>query len=224
MPRPRDSGRIDVKDAFGRMQKEMLAQLERGRLIEHASTAGTEAEQVWLEMFSRLLPEQYRAGPAFVVDRLGRRSRQIDIAIFDAFRSGPVFPHSAGVHVGVESVYAVFEVKPAFSRQWLREAAAKADSVRKLKQDWGGRRILAGLLAGGSVWSPKKFAENLRRALERVNLDVGCCLEQGAFDNRRSELWMSGAQDPLLFFVGRLVSRLRRMGAAEVDLERYGGQ
>src|SRR5271169_6785358 len=123
MSRRPDSGQIDLAEVFRRVQHEMLAQLAVGRAFEHASTAGAATEHHWLEMFDRYLPKAYRAAPAFVIDCNGRRSRQIDIAIFDPLHSPVLFPHASGVHVPAESVYAVFEVKPTFSRQWLRDAA-----------------------------------------------------------------------------------------------------
>ena len=111
MPRHPDSAQLDLAEIFRRVQQEMLAQLAVGRLFEHASAAGAASEQQWLEMLRRYLPNRYRCAPAFIIDAEGRRSRQIDIAIFDNLYSPPLFPHDAGLHVPAESVYAVFEVK-----------------------------------------------------------------------------------------------------------------
>jgi hypothetical protein len=212
------------------MQREMLAQFDTGRMLEHASSAGAASERHWLTLLEQYMPQRYRARPAFVVDRRGRRSRQIDIAIFDHLYSGPLFPDAAGVHIPVESVYAVFEVKPTFSRQWLREAAEKAESVRTLTRGTGGP-ILAGLLASTSVWSRRTFAANLRRALEPIRLDLGCCLEHGSFETRsgglrprerQSEISISEGDESLAFFLVRLMERLREMGAAPAaDLTEY---
>ncbi len=217
MPRRPDSGHIDLAEIFHRVQQEMLAQLSVGRLFEHASTAGAATEHHWLQLFDRYLPKRYRAAPAFVIDSTGRRSRQIDIAIFDNLYTPPLFPHSAGLHLPAESVYAVFEVKPTFSRQWLRDAAEKAASVRALHRTSVsviGRDattpppILAGLLATTSVWTPRTFAANLRRA--RRDLDIGCCLEHGSFEGNT----ISSPGHSLVFFIIRLLDRLRAMGTA----------
>jgi len=157
----------------------MLADMAVGSLFEHASTAGAATEHHWINLFLRYLPKRYRAAPAFVIDSDGRRSRQIDIAIFDNLYSPPLFPHDAGLHVPAESVYAVFEVKPTISKQWLRDAGEKAASVRTLRRTSapiiasGALRrspirpqpILAALLATSSVWSAETFAENVRRAM-----------------------------------------------------------
>jgi hypothetical protein len=215
MPRRPDSGHIDLADVFRRVQQEMLAQLSVGALFEHPSAMGQATEHHWLQLFDRYLPKRYRAAPAFVIDSTGRRSRQIDIAIFDNLYTPPLFPHSAGLHLPAESVYAVFEVKPTFSRQWLRDAAEKAASVRSLRRTSVsviGRTkvtpppILAGLLATTSVWTAPTFAANLRRA--RQNLDLGCCLEHGSFEDTN----ISSPDNSLIFFLLRLLDRLRAMG------------
>jgi hypothetical protein len=226
MPRRPDSGQIDLAEIFRRVQEEMLAQLSVGKLFEHASTAGAATEHHWLQLFDRYLPKRYRAAPAFVIDSTGHRSRQIDIAIFDNLYTPPLFPHSAGLHLPAESVYAVFEVKPTFSRQWLRDAAEKAASVRSLHRTSVsviGRAktapppILAGLLATTSVWTAPTFAANLRRA--RRDLDLGCCLEHGSFEDNR----ISSPDDSLVFFIIRLLDRLRAMGTAPaIDWGEYG--
>jgi uncharacterized protein DUF6602 len=224
MPRRPDSGHIDLAEVFRRVQQEMLAQLSVGALFEHPSAMGHATEHHWLQLFDRYLPKRYRAAPAFVIDSTGRRSRQIDIAIFDNLYTSPLFPHSAGLHLPAESVYAVFEVKPAFSRQWLRDAAEKAASVRSLHRTSVsviGRPkvtpppILAGLLATTSVWTAPTFAANLRRCNE---LDIGCCLEHGSFDGKA----ISSPDQSLIFFLIRLLDRLRAMGTAPaIDWSAY---
>jgi hypothetical protein len=170
MARSPDSGRLDLAEVFYSVQEEMLAQLAVGGFFEHPSAAGTATEQHWLELFNRYLPQRYRATPAFVIDSEGRRSRQIDIAIFDNLYSPLLFPHKSGMHIPAESVYAVFEVKPTFSRQWIRDAGEKAASVRALRRTsvrvMSGNRlrapihlkpILAGLLATGEIWGNDDF-------------------------------------------------------------------
>jgi hypothetical protein len=240
MSRAPDSGQLDLAEVFRRVQQQMLAELAVGRLFEHASSAGAATELHWIRLFERYLPQRYRAAPAFVIDSDGRRSRQIDIAIFDRLYSPPLFPHASGQHVPAESVYAVFEVKPTFSRQWLRDADEKAASVRALRRTSvsviaaGNRRkaiapspILAGLLATTSVWTPPTFAANLSKALASTHLDLGCSLEHGAFEQEKTEknsrtLRISEPCESLIFFVLRLIERLRAMGTAPAaDLMRY---
>jgi hypothetical protein len=203
MPRSPDSGQLDLSDVFLKVQQELLAQMAVGGLFEHASAAGTATERHWIDLFNRYLPQRYRSTSAFVIDSSGRRSRQIDIAIFDNLYSPLLFPHSSGLHIAAESVYAVFEVKPTISRQWIRDAGEKAASVRALRRTSvpviaGGTPrsaippmpIIAGLLATSSVWSPETFAGNVESALAALSshasndqhLDLGCSLQHGAFE------------------------------------------
>ena len=238
MPHPPDSGLLDLAEVFYSVQEQMLAQLAVGGFFEHPTAAGSATERHWLDLFDRYLPKRYRATPAFVIDSEGRRSRQIDIAIFDNLYSPLLFPHESGLHVPAESIYAVFEVKPTFSRQWIRDAAEKAASVRALRRTsvrvLSGntlrkpirpRPILAGLLATTSVWSPATFEKNLRAALlsTSTRLDLGCSLEHGSFEQTSTKTTVSIQEESLIFFVLRLLERLRAQGTAPAaDLMKYG--
>jgi hypothetical protein len=216
MPRHHDSGRIDLSEVFRRVQREMVAQLSVGQLFEHASSHGAATERHWLELFERYLPQRYRAAPAFVIDSAGRRSRQIDLAIFDNLSSPRLFPHASGAHIPAESVYAVFEIKPTFSKQWLRDAGEKAASVRSLRG--ASPKLLSGLLATSSVWNTKTFAANLTRALSVLphahRIDIGCSLQQGSFECRR-KIRISTPEESLIFFIVRLLDRLAKNGPAK---------
>jgi hypothetical protein len=213
MPRHHDSGKLDLAEVFRRVEAQMRAQLATGAIFEHPSSHGAAAEQQWLAFFDHYLPQRFRAAPAFVVNSAGCRSRQIDIAIYDNLHYSPLFPHPAGVHIPIESVYAVFEVKPTISPQWLRDAGEKAATVRALQSV--DRPILAGLLAASSRWNPDKFAKNLRRAVRglppSMRIDLGCALEHGSFDYNGRKLHVSREQEILFFFTLRLIARLNAL-------------
>jgi hypothetical protein len=214
MARLPDSGKIDFAEVFHRVEAQMLAQFATSGLFEHASSQGTATEQQWIEFFLQYLPSRFRAAPAFIVNSAGLRSRQIDIAIYDNLHSWPLFPHPAGVHIPVESVYAVFEVKPSVSRQWLRDAGQKAESVRALQSS--NRTLLAGLLAASSLWKAENFAKNVRSALADLppsqRIDLGCALEHTSFDNGSQKLELSRSNETLFFFTLRLIARLHDLG------------
>ena len=236
MSRPPDSGRLDLGELFHRAQQEMLAQLHVGGLIEHGPTAGAATERQWIALFERYLPKRYRASSAFVIDSWGNRSRQIDIAIYDHFYSPLLFPQESAVHIPAESVYAVFEVKPSMSRPQVRDAAAKVASVRALHRTSATlisagkrhsavrpRRVLGGLLAATSVWGEATFAANITRCVAEhkghERLDLVCCLEHGTLEYPR----VSRPEESLIFFILRLLERLRAMGTAPaVDWQQYG--
>jgi hypothetical protein len=207
-----------------------------GGLIEHGPTAGAATERHWIALFERYLPKRYKASSAFVIDSRGNRSRQIDIAIYDHFYSPLLFPQESAVHIPAESVYAVFEVKPSMSRPLVRDAAAKIASVRALHRTSATlisagkrqsavrpRRVLGGLLAATSVWGEATFAANITRCVAEhkkdEQLDLVCCLEQGTLEYPQ----VSCPEESLIFFVLRLLDRLRAMGTAPAaDWTQYG--
>ena len=164
MPRPTDSGQLDLAEVFSRVQHRLLAELDVTRSFEHPTAAGNATELLWRDLFNRYLPKRFSAAPVFVINSRGQRSRQIDLAIFDNHSTPLLFPHAAGDHIPIESVCAVFEIKQTLSKQFLRDAGEKAASVRALRST--NRKILAGLLAASSVWKPAAFAKNSEAALK----------------------------------------------------------
>jgi hypothetical protein len=188
----------------------MLADLSVSRLFEHASTAGAATELHWIELLHAYLPARYRASSAFIINSSGRRSRQIDIAIYDHLAFPPIFPHTTAPHLPIESIRAVFEVKPTFSKQWFRDAAEKIASVRALSASR--KPVLAGILATSTVWNPETFARHLPDALKEIDrpgrLTIGCALDQGAFDATHPGLIISPPDQALAHFVLRLIHHL----------------
>ena len=239
MPRPPDSGRVNLNEVFIHMQSRMLSHLEVGSALEHASSCGAASEAHWLKLFDNHLPERYRASSAFIVDSDGNRSRQIDIAIYDRFYSPLIFPYESGYLIPAESVYAIVEVKQVLTRQYVRDAGLKIGSVRRLNRTSvpvpfaGGsyppkrpHRILGVVAATRSVWV-KDFEKNLSSALRQLtpaeSIDLGCVLTQAAFETSKSGLRLSHPTESLIYFVLRLIERLRALGnAPAADLMSYG--
>jgi hypothetical protein len=223
MARRPDSAHLDLHDVFRHVQSRLLADLALSHSFEHPTAAGTANENLWLNLFANYLPKRYRAAPAFIINASGRRSRQIDIAIFDNHHSPLLFPHTSGDHIPIESVCAVFEVKPTISKQWLRDAGAKAASVRALQSNK--RPILAGLLAETSVWKPESFSANVTRAIHslpaRHSIQYGCALAHGAFEHL-DKLHTASSEQALIFFLLRFIRQLNALGPTpEPDLLAY---
>jgi hypothetical protein len=239
MPRSPDSGRVDLSEVFMHMQRRMLSHLQVGSALEHASTCGAASEAHWIRLFNSHLPERYRASSAFIVDSNGNRSRQIDIAIYDRFYSPLIFPYESGFLIPAESVYAVVEVKQVLTRQYVRDAGLKIGSVRRLTRTSvpvpfaGGsyppkkpHTILGVVAALRSVWV-KDFEQNLTSALSQLtpleSIGLGCVLTQAAFESSRRSLRLSHPSESLIYFMLRLIERLRALGnAPAADLMSYG--
>jgi hypothetical protein len=147
------------------------------RAFAHPTTKGDASEDVWLHLLNTYLPRRYRAAKAHVVDSNNAFSLQLDVVIYDELYTPPVFAMGAVKVIPAESVYAVFEAKQTSNADNLRQAHAKAASVRKLHRTsapivnggvvTAGRKpqpILAGVLTLESDWTPA-FGSPLRKAL-----------------------------------------------------------
>ena len=227
-----DSGRIDLHKIFCRVQQQMLANLAASEIFEHPTACGAATEQHWIDLFNRYLPQRYRATSAFIIDADGRRSRQIDIAVYDHFYSPLLFHHDSGPHIPAESVYAVFEVKQTLCAKWIADAGRKAASVRKLRRAAAPIlppkppfRILAGILSLDAVWAgpfPDRVSALLRRLPPEESLDLGCTLRKGAFEHSNSTLTFSNPEQSLIYFVLTLLEKLQKQGTAPpIDLKQY---
>ncbi|HSW49858.1 MAG TPA: DUF6602 domain-containing protein [Bryobacteraceae bacterium] len=239
MSRPPDSGRVDLNQVFLHIQRRMLSHLDVGGTLEHPGTCGSAGENRWIRLLESHLPERYRASSAFIVDSAGNRSRQIDIAIYDRFYSPLIFPFDSGLLVPAESVYAVLEVKQVLTRQHVRNAGLKIASVRRLNRTSvpvpfaGGsyppkkpHRVLGGIVATRSAWV-RDFEQNLNSSLAQLGpdeaMDLGCVVTQGAFESHPRARHFSRESESLIYFMIRLIERLRVLGnAPAVDLMSYG--
>jgi hypothetical protein len=235
--------KIDLKEVFLSLQDELETRLQVGRAaIRHPGTMGDASELNWRDLLSAYLPQRYCVSKAFVVDSEGQCSDQIDIVIHDRQYSPLLFNHAGAIYVPAESVYCVLEVKQVINKKNLEYACDKAASVRKLKrtsvaiQHAGGEyaarqpfEILAGVLAleGGA-----NLKELLQRELHGKNslqrLEIGCAVISGGFDIGYAgngdiiRLDVNTRDSALVFFLMRLIHRLRRLATAPaMDFAQY---
>jgi hypothetical protein len=239
----RNYGSIDVAQLFRSMQEQMAARFETTRRsVPHDPTKGQAAEQNWLALLNGYLPERYRADSAFVVDHRGELSEQIDVVIYDRQYSPLIFHQDNVLYVPAESVYAVFDSKHQMTSESVKQAAEKAESVRRLKRTSAAIRhaggtykprplfeIIAGILSLEAWWADG-VGESLAKLLNELStagmLDLGCAVRTGAFESRlmkrRIEVQVSTRENALIFFFVRLLQRLQRVGTAPaIDLDRY---
>lgn len=230
--------RTDLRALFGALQEELLASLKSVSSVPHPTMQGDIREADWVRMLRDHLPQRYCASTGIVVDCEQQTSDQIDIIIHDRQYSPLLFKKDKRLFVPAESVYAVFEVKPHIDSRSLRYAAAKAESVRRLRRTSasvhhaGGviqktkppPEILAGILGDRSSWK-ESFGDKFRQALVRFNglrrLDLGCALSNGAFvcdsdSSPEPHLKIAPAETALVFFFMSLLERLQQMGTVPV--------
>jgi len=227
---------FDLRAAFtAKSEQSRASMIAAPQLVGHMPTIGDGSEAGWIKMLSDFLPKRYAVNKAFVVDSHGYQSLQLDIVVHDLHFTPLFFEIGHNLFLPAESVYAVFEVKQELNLAYLREAAQKIASVRRLRRTSapvvhaGGKvetpkpplRILGGILAGRSDWNPpfgKAFKEGLDKLDAKERVDLGCGLEHGAFElpagaSAGSGLVTATADVGLAFFAMRLMARLQEMGS-----------
>jgi hypothetical protein len=237
---------VDLKDLFLGQQALMVTRLANNReILQHPVAKGDASELEWLELLKTYLPERYQADKAFILDCTGAISEQVDVVIYDRQYSPFLLNHSGSKFIPAESVYAVFEVKQDISSKNIEYAGEKVASVRALRRTSapiphaGGthdpkqpQRILAGLLALGSEWTPP-FGAAFIAALQRLppvqRLDLGCALQFGGFEIKNEDVQkvprivVSEPQVALIYFFLRLIARLQACGTVvAMDFDEYG--
>lgn len=229
-----------LKELYAELQKEMALNAGISSILLHVTDMGDNTEESWRSWFNKYLPRRYKAAKATIVDCYGAVSDQIDIVLYDAQYSYLALNKNGILYVPAESVYAVFEVKPALSKRHMVYAGEKAESVRKLHRTSapivyaGGvynpkipQRILAGILSTNSEWaSPygEPFKACLTNYSELQQVDCGCVLNKGSFfyDYKDSVLSTSAPNESLVYFFFKLLEELQKLGTVPaIEFDKY---
>ena len=237
----------DLHDTLLAKQDVLVAKLKGlKKVIKHKGGQGDVGEAEWRKVIDDFLPRRYCVyGQVEVIDHTGRVSEQQDLVVCDRHFC-PLFFEEAGItKIPAESVYAVFEVKPALDKGVIEYAMKKAASVRSLERtnlgitDKGEPKpprepfeIVAGILAVESGWK-EPFGARFEKALEyededeNYRLHLGCALRHGAFeviydDKAGTRSIESASEGGLMFLLMRLFARLQVIGSPmAIDLRAY---
>lgn len=233
--------KISIRDIFLGLQNQMRSKLSLNRrILSHPVAKGDANELEWLDMLSAYLPSRYKADKAFVIDCEGNISDQIDIVIYDRHYSPFILKQNGATYVPAESIYAVIEVKPSITGNYIDYASRKAASVRRLK------RTNAPIVhAGGKICDPKKpfdilagilaidgkFEGMLKKKLLELSanrrINFGCSLDHSSFwirkdENDEQHIEISSKNETLIFFFLNLLSELQQIGTVPaIDLKSY---
>ena len=233
----------DLRDLFFRTQEKLSSELKANQPLGTATAQGGATELDWINMLAEHLPWRYQvANQAFVVDASGTRSHEIDVVIHDRQYTPLLYSRNDRVFVPAEGVYAVFEVKPSLTRDYVKYAGDKAASVRKLRRTSAPfphaegvshtepGYILSGILCTESSWSPP-LGGPLKNALVDLDpderLDLGCALEHGSFEafyeGGGQRVVATTGEASLMYFFLRLLQRLRELRTVSAsDWDEYG--
>jgi hypothetical protein len=237
--------RFDLRQGFINRQLQLRLMLEQARNEIHPTGAGDIREVGWEMMLREFLPQRYGVSRSRrIVDSAAATSQQIDIVIYDRQFAPTLLVIENSEVIPAESVYAVFEVRPAINAENLAYAGEKAASVRSLQRFPGSfgtvtggmahpaKPIVAGILCDTSEWSPPlgdTFRQRLIELGEENRVDLGCIVDSGAFDYRPDRspeaLRLNGGDTALIAFCLSLFARLQEIGnAAAIDPDRYGSE
>ena len=233
----------DLRELFFALQTDLASDLATSRqTMPHPVVLGSSIENGWRHMLDKHLPWRYCVSKGFVVDAEGGMSDEIDLIIHDRQYSPLLFKHQEALYIPAESVYAVFEIRPALNVRNLNHAGGKVASVRELVRTSAPFRhatgqsqttpfeILGGLLCIDNG-QKKPVEEYLAQTLPKENdhrLDLLCVLKHASVDitygpEGSPSLETSAADAALIFFFMRLLARLREKATVPaMDLEKYG--
>jgi hypothetical protein len=240
---------FNIAAAFKNKEAAMRAAfLAIRNVTTHPTTRGDQSEADWVGLIRDFLPTRYAVGPIFAVDCHGSMSQQIDAAVYDTHFSPQWFGAAGGVRfVPVESVYAVFEVKPQFDSRYLGYAREKVASVRSLERTSysvvhkGGTYERAEIqlrpIIGGILTTRPDLKDPIAKLLETQPavdahefLNIGICLDEFTFDYTPSvdgdsvsvELTTCADGNQLIHFAIRLFRQLQAVGTVPaVDMTMY---
>src|ERR1017187_7540736 len=123
-----------LREAFGTEQSCLISQLKSSARIVHAGDRGEVNEQHFIDFLRKYLPNRYSVEKAIVLDHEGSVSQSIDVVVYDRQYTPTLLDNDKHRYVPAEAVYAIFECKPKIDKGYLKYAADKANSVRRLKR------------------------------------------------------------------------------------------
>ena len=110
-----------VQQWFDRFEITLGHEAEQAGLLEHSSLVGSAREFIVKRVLRAILPPIVHIGSGKVVDSHRKKSRQIDIVIYDS--RFPVFEIQSGIEIYLlEGVIATIEVKSILTKKSLFEA------------------------------------------------------------------------------------------------------
>lgn len=238
-----DGGRF-LREAFAKQQLLLFAKLELAQYsITHHGKRGDVAEKHFIDILEAYLPRRYSVSSGIVIDHKGKTSDQIDIIIYDRQFTPTLLDQHDHKYITAEAVYAIFEVKPTFNKEYLDYAAEKAESVRSLSRTsvpyMNGDKmfpakpdieIISGLIAQKMSWSDgfgTAFMSNHREYRDHQKIDCGLTADGHCFDVFSTDgcVFTNRGGNALICFFFKLLGKLQRTGTVPaVDWESYASQ
>lgn len=234
--------KVDIKNLFGGLQSQMIAQLNTNReFITHPGSKGDSLENAWIEWLRKYLPNRYSVDKAIVIDYEGNTSDQIDIVIYDNWFTPFIFSQNGFHYIPAEGVYAVFEVKPDImgnvdKKTYIEYSADKIESVRRLLRTStdminSGRKfpprpltkIIGGILCSTNSYTHSNnnaITNHIQKQIGLKSIDLGCIADYGSFhvDYEPNEEIIETGQDKYIEFYNNRVFKEIKFSKPENSL------
>lgn len=240
-----NNGKKFLQESFSREQELLMSKLNMStQSVTHSGKMGEVNEGHVIRILRAYLPDRYSVDSAIVIDSKGKTSEQIDVVIYDHHFTPTLLDQYEHRYIPAEAVYAVFEVKPELSKEYLVYAGAKAASVRNLFrtsaiiQHIEGQaskkepfNIVAGIISARNGWKDGVNSQSFKlwhKALrEDEYLDCGLSVEGSSFDtfDQSGDFIFGPKSNALVFFLFRFMRKLQLMGSSQpADWNLYAQQ
>lgn len=138
----------NIMDNYLELEKSIVHQLKLYNKY-HSTTTGTLREDIWMQLFERIVPKKFVIEYSiFIIDSYRRMSKEVDLAIIDNQYTPYIFQYGRLKYVPIEAVAAVIE--------------CKSTKIKLKEKDSDGIEREAGL----KVWC--ESIQNLRTSMESV--------------------------------------------------------
>lgn len=224
--------KIDIQKLFSALDEEMRLKLSsKIDEITHPTAKGAESELNWTGLLKTYLPERYKISSGFVVDYEGNRSDQIDIIIYDRHFTPFIFQGESTVFIPAEGVYAVFEVKPDFTKANYDYAIEKLKSVRELKRTTAEFVHASGKntkelfnIIGGLLTATNGSDNQFNELDNQSDLSIVVSLAAGVKVIHDEIVEKNNNANILSFFLLKLIERMRALGSVPaLEVDKYLG-
>ena len=176
----------NIINNYRELEKSIVHQLKLYN-DHHPTTTGTLREEIWLQLFERIIPKKFVIEHSvFVIDSFKNISKEVDLAIIDNTYTPYIFQYGRLKYVPIEAVAAVVE--------------CKSTQVKFSEKDDNGNNIEAGL----SVWcnSIKKLRTSRKST---VRMATGTVVEGKSYGIQKADGVFPSTQTstrPLRIFCG----------------------
>jgi len=126
---------MDWEQLFAASASKLKADLDQARAaVAHSGLKGTLNETAFANWLRQYLPRTLEVSAGEIIDSVGSRSRQIDVAIYDAASTPRFLSRDQISVIPVEPVFAVIEVKTYLNKLEMGNAFENMNAVKRLQK------------------------------------------------------------------------------------------